>query len=486
MLKTIVTIGVIHVLAILGNFVRSKTIAVLLGPAGVGVISNVDQIAQFASYASGCSIPIVAIKYLSKAHSEGPDVFQRMYAALLNTLVIAGVGGTLVAIGMLLVTPGVYGAQLIPYRTYLLLALPAIPAMSMGGYLVNVLAAAQKPTSSSTLVIVTSIVLTITTCIGIFAGGIAGMYAANTLAQLLLMIGTVLYLRRTLDLRPYDRDASIVAEIKRAPSILVFAASFYVSTFSGSFSLLVARRAVLASFGPVEAGLLQSAIAIGLALNMVLSPTNALFLMPIVNRNMAKEEKLHAATEYQKRLLIVLGLATLPIVLFPRLVLTVLYSSRFLGASGYLFYFVLAQCLTLLAGVYAVLMIGFDDIKLNVTINTAGALLMALVSWAFVPRFGIMAVAAGFVAQGAFMFVCSWVWLATRHGFRLPRDLGMLMLYALAALLLAHATAQGHDEWTIGAVAAKGIALIAFGVGLLAFLTARERSMLRDRIARYL
>ncbi|HEX7979299.1 MAG TPA: oligosaccharide flippase family protein [Gemmatimonadaceae bacterium] len=486
MFKTIVTIGFIHVLAILGNFIRSKTIAVLLGPAGVGVISNVDQVVQFVSYASACSIPVAAVKYLSKSHSEGSDVFQRTYAALLNTLVVLGVGGALVAIGMLLTTPGVYGAELIPYRTYLLLALPAVPAMSMGGYLVNVFAAAQKPTASSMLVIVTSIVLTVSTCIGIFAGSIAGMYAANTLAQLLLMIGTVLYLRRAFSLHPLDREASIVAEIRRAPSILVFAATLYVSTFAGSFSLVVARRAVLASYGAVEAGLLQSAIAIGLALSMVLNPTNALFLMPMVNRNMAKEEKLHAATEYQKRLLVMLGLATLPIVLFPRLVLTVLYSSRFLGASGYLFYFVLAQCLTLLAGVYSVLIIGFDDIEMNVAINTAGALLMALVSWAFVPKFGIMAVAAGFLIQGAFLFFFSWAWLAKRHAFRLPRELGMLMLYALTALIVAHVAARAHDEWTLGAVVIKALAAIAFGVGLLAFLTAHERSMLRERIARYL
>jgi hypothetical protein len=43
MLKIIATIGAIQMIAIAVMLIRSKTIAVLLGPEGVGVISIVDQ-----------------------------------------------------------------------------------------------------------------------------------------------------------------------------------------------------------------------------------------------------------------------------------------------------------------------------------------------------------------------------------------------------------------------------------------------------------
>jgi len=46
MLKIITTIGGIQVLAIIINVVRSKIMAVLLGPEGIGIISIVDQVVQ--------------------------------------------------------------------------------------------------------------------------------------------------------------------------------------------------------------------------------------------------------------------------------------------------------------------------------------------------------------------------------------------------------------------------------------------------------
>ncbi len=71
MLKAILSIGMIQAVAIVIQFVRSKVVAVTLGPAGVGVISTIDQTVQFVAFAAAFSIPLASVKFLSKAHSEG-------------------------------------------------------------------------------------------------------------------------------------------------------------------------------------------------------------------------------------------------------------------------------------------------------------------------------------------------------------------------------------------------------------------------------
>jgi len=64
MLKIITTIGGIQVLAITITIVRSKIMAVLLGPEGIGVISIIDQVVQFVGYVCVFSLPLASLKFL--------------------------------------------------------------------------------------------------------------------------------------------------------------------------------------------------------------------------------------------------------------------------------------------------------------------------------------------------------------------------------------------------------------------------------------
>jgi O-antigen/teichoic acid export membrane protein len=58
MLKAILAIGGIQGIAIAIQFARTKVVAVLLGPEGVGVVSTIDQIVQFAAFAVALSLPL--------------------------------------------------------------------------------------------------------------------------------------------------------------------------------------------------------------------------------------------------------------------------------------------------------------------------------------------------------------------------------------------------------------------------------------------
>src|SRR5919198_2616463 len=105
MFKVIAGIGLVQVCAVLVNLGRSKVLAVLLGPHGVGVISVIDQIVQFAAYLSAFSLPMASVKFLSRAHSEGPEVFQRTYVSFLVVLLGGAVLGTAVLTGIALIRP---------------------------------------------------------------------------------------------------------------------------------------------------------------------------------------------------------------------------------------------------------------------------------------------------------------------------------------------------------------------------------------------
>src|SRR5262245_26444997 len=120
MFKVITTIGVIQALAILINFIRAKTVAVLLGPEGVGVISTIDQVVQSAAPIIALSIPFTALKFLSKAHSESHESFQRIFSSLLKILLLLSAIGMTVTISLVVFGHNLLDVEIARYRVGLI------------------------------------------------------------------------------------------------------------------------------------------------------------------------------------------------------------------------------------------------------------------------------------------------------------------------------------------------------------------------------
>jgi len=436
MFKIIATIGTIQIFAIFINVIRSKIIAVLLGPEGVGILSIVDQVVQFIAYLSVISIPFASVKFLSRSHSEGFEAFRRTYSSLLKALLWLSISGTIVALCFIIFRADLLGPEISRYKTFLLLALLGVPTMVLGGFFSNVLASVQKIKAAAMMAVITNMSMTIAVYIGISLGGIFGLYSGNILTGVFITIGIFIYLRKILHLPFYDRAISVFDELKRSPDILPFSFMLFITTVVYSLSLLAARYSVLKYAGEAEAGLLQAVMAIGLSINLVLNPANGLFLTPIMNRNISKAEKVRTAIEFQKKLMVVLALVALPITLFPQWVLILLFSPQFIQASQFVFLFVISQCVVQLAGVNQALLIGLDDLKSYAFMTCAGFVSMGIFSWLLVPSYGILGVAVGSVFSSLAIFFMTWTRVRLAHGFSTPRSVSLLMGYGLSFMFL--------------------------------------------------
>lgn len=480
MLKIILTIGAIQALAIFVNLIRSKVVAVLLGPEGVGVISTIDQVVQFAAYISALSLPLASVKFLSRAHSEGHESFSRSYSSFLKALLILAGVGTIVTIGLAFFQASLLGPEIFKYRTILIVALLGLPTMILGVFLSSVLASAQKPNASSVLAVITNSSLMIASAVGVLLGGVLGLYTGTSLAGAMITLGLLIYFRQSLALPLYDRNASIHRELKQNPSVILFSFILYLSSVTYSFSYLMARYAVLKNYGEAQAGLLQAVIALSLAIGMVLNPANGLFLTPIMNRNISKEEKLHAASEFGKRLVVILSVVAMPIVLFPQIILTILFSSKFVIAGQFVFLFVAAQCLTQLAGVNQALLIGFDDLKIYSLITCPAQVAAGLIALLLVPRIGIIGVCLGFLVSSSAILLLTAARLKFKHGSSLRESLTLLVGYSLPLILVAGAVSIKYAEWSLLVVLVKVGGYLLFLAGLLLFLNKDERILLYD------
>jgi O-antigen/teichoic acid export membrane protein len=485
MFKIFLTIGSLQVLAIVLNFVKSKTIAVMLGPEGVGVISVIDQVVQSTSYFCALSLPFASIKFLSRSHSESEDAFKRTYSSFLKGLLILSALGTVIAAGLVLFSRGLLGPEVTKYKSLLVLALLGIPAAVVGGYFANVFAAAQRFRTSSMLTIATNAAMLIGVAIGILFGKILGLYVGIVTAGTVVTLGTFIYLRRKLDLKLFNRESTIAKELKSSPDIVSFSLIIYVATFTYSLSFLVARYSVLRNFGEMQAGILQGAIAVAIAMGLVLSPINGLYLTPIMNRSIGKESKFHTATEFQRKLIVILCLAALPAALFPKLLLTILLSPKFGPASQFVYLFLVWQSIAQLAGVNQSLLVGFDDLKVYALITCLGFGSLALFSWLLVPHLAIVGVAVAFIISGSVIFLLTSLRLKVKHGFSIPPKLVSLICYVLAVILFTGVIAGRYQEWDVTTVAFKVVLYAIFALSLFFFLSNEEKGAVlgfRDRL----
>ncbi|MGE3152276.1 MAG: lipopolysaccharide biosynthesis protein [Nitrospiraceae bacterium] len=475
MLRILVGIGTLQGLAVLVNFARTKITALLVGPEGVGIISVIDQLIQFVAHTCALSLPFAAVKFLSKAHSEGGEAFREGYVLFFKALLVLSSIGTVVAVSLALLRIDLFPKELTSYSTLLVVGFLGIPGTVLAGFFPNVLAAGQQPTGSARLTLYVGMTVASASTVGLAMGGLLGLYAGSAAAVTIVAVATVGYLRQILGLAVTRSSAALRVGFHRLGNVVSFSILFYVSALTSTGALLVARYVVLENFGEAEAGFLQAGMAIALLMNVVLNPLNGLFLTPQVNRASSKEEKFQTAVEFQKQLAMILMILALPMVLFPHIILWVAFSSKFLVVAPYVFLFVLWQAFVNLGGVYQALLIGLDDMVSYTALTCLGNLLAAGAVVLLAPRYGVVGAAIGLAVASALVSVGTFVRLRLRHGFGLPGTLVSLMSYSLLVMFAFGVVFRHAGDWNLTTVFSKiGVALLAV-MGLLLFLNRKDK-----------
>lgn len=95
--KAIGLFGGVKVLQILFNIVKSKLIAVFIGPSGMGIAGLLQSTAEMVNQVTGCGLQTSAVREVSKSYEAGNTSFiNRTITALRWTVLVTGLIGALV------------------------------------------------------------------------------------------------------------------------------------------------------------------------------------------------------------------------------------------------------------------------------------------------------------------------------------------------------------------------------------------------------
>jgi antigen flippase len=419
---------------------RTKVLAVLLGPSGLGITGVIDQIVAFLAHLGSMSIPFAALRYLSKYRTDG-DAFASLYVAFRRALWISSAVALLG--GMAFVTLRFTNRvdDLAPYTGAVMLGLVSIPAIAFIALDRNVLAVFDRSRMAGVVALVVAIALVASTYVGLRAGGLPGLYAGNLLVYGALAIFLSTYVRRNL-IRVHaglsSQGPSFTAVLRGEPGLVTFCTSIHLLTLASPAAYLIARLLLLDKWGAVQTGLMAAAFGFGVAVRTAMNQANALYLTPLTNRATPRSERAAAVSHYARTLTILFLLGVLPIVLFPDAFLSILYSRRFVAASASVGTFMIAEGLLLMAGVYQSLLIGFDDINGYTVLSVAANIVTIAASIILIPALGIIGCAIAFVCGNGILLILTLLRLATFHSLApVVRETGVFWTAMLVLAILS-------------------------------------------------
>lgn len=485
MIRTLLSIGALQASGILIMALRSKLFAVLLGPAGFGIVATIDQLVTSLAQLSNLSVPFTALKFLSSSHSVSEQAYRRSYTAFLRLMVVLAVLATATSIAVALLALEKLDPELARYQTAVLIAVMGVPALLLMMFFANALAARQESLRSVSLTVLYGAVLLVFGGIGCWLGGIQGIYLGAVPAAMLLIGSTWWLLRARLAPTPTEASIALWKELKSHHQILQTAIFTYVGVGSIACTMLLSRYVAITQLNPEAAGLFQACLAIAMAIGALLGPANSLYLSPQLNRTIPTSEKSSAVAQFVPRLTLLFCLAALPVLLFPEFALWALFSSQFKSAADLLVWFMIWQFVAQLVAVYHHFLIGLNDLRGFCAALAAGNAATVTGCFMWVDEFGLRGLGAAFIAGALLSLGLTLLRLRQKHAVTLPLDLMPLLTLVPMALIFLPMLPLGAEAEASGA-GYRGLLMLGFVLALWHMLPKDLRQELNGGLRSYL
>ena len=434
----IALLGGAQALILLAGLLRWKIIALVLGPAGVGIAGIIDQSAQVVLQLGALNIPTAALRFLAIAQQEGGiEGFAWLYRTFLRMVLLATAIAAVGALAVYLLWPDTLGIGMAAYRTAVILALAAVPLAAATNLLRNVLATLHRHRAAALILLASSTLLAAGTFLGLRAGGLGGAYFAALVVGLVTAASLHLALVPVLRAAPGSQSGSLLNLLRAHPSIVRFSVTLYAVGFTVPLGYSLVRWTVLGQLGTQAAGFLAAAYTVAAGLRAVFSAASTQYLIPLTSRDLPKQERAAEVAKYIRTLMLLLLAAVLPLLLFPHELLVTLYSRAFVPAVDVIGLFILAEVVMSIGDAYRVLQLGFDDLTGYFITTCSGPVLVAAnIAWV-VSHHGLRGAALLQVAAAVIVLLWSIGRIRSRHGIQIEwRAIG-LTAYALAALAIA-------------------------------------------------
>lgn len=490
MLRSFLTIGVLQLFTMLLLLVRTKALALLLGPEYVGAMAVTDKLLAVIMQPVALSFPFAALRFLPSEWSAGPERYGRLLRRMLSTLLVTTAIATFAAVIVTLTVPQLWGKELLKYRGAVLWAAMTLPVLTLVPFVQSAIAGRMREGAAMRFTLLHGLAFAISGAVGAWWKGLAGVYIIYAvLGPIVLIIGLRSALAGTRDAAHATARIDAPSQPQEPtgwlglpPALWRFSTALLILTFIAPYAALRVHYTVLSDLGAQAAGYMQAAVGLSLSVRALLGSAHPVFLTPNVNRGGTPSDRLEWANAFQRTFLLLTIVLVPPLLMFSNVAVNLLYSHAFAPGARFAVFFVLAEVVTLISGTYQALILAFDHMVFHVIQNTIAQVLLATIALVLIPTIGIAGAGLGVLAAPLFLYVTTLVFLHRRHGLRLPRAIARLGFYTIVALAVAGAFGTFMPGFVISQAVLK---VVVYGVTVAVaatFLTPAERQGLRGLV----
>lgn len=478
MLKSLAAIGMLQLLMMVVQLIRTKMLALLLGPEMVGVMAVIDKLLAVIAQTASLSLPFAALRFLPERWASGPAAFQDLFGRMRNIVVALILSATICALGVTALWPALWGTRFVPYLPALTAAILGLPVIALVPFLQNAIAGRLQQNRAMMVGVAHAIVLSLA-ALGVWWYGLTGYYYVYAA----LGGATFWIIARRLSRSRGSLDSLTIPGFRTAfrlpRRVWHFSGALLVLSFATPYAALFVHYRLLRDHGAETAGWMQAAFGLAIAVRAVLGTAHSVFLTPNVNRGGSTHERMAWANRFQAALCLMAGLLVPPLLFFPGVAVRLLYSPAFSPGAAFVMVFVLTEVVGLLAGTYQALVLAFDRMRIHVVNNLIAQGLVIAAAYHLVGPLGILGAGLAGLVAPVFLYLATTAFLHFGYGLRMPAWLAARSLWLLAGLVAAGLVGVHFEGLGWKSLLPKAGVYFCVAVGFVLLLTGEERERVR-------
>jgi O-antigen/teichoic acid export membrane protein len=471
-------VGGAQVINIIASLLRMKAAALLLGPAGVGLVGLYANLIQTAATIASLGFGTVGARQIAAAHAEGGDVAVGLTRRALfwGTLVLSVIGGLLFWLLSGWIARTVLADESLAATVAWLS--PGVALTIAGGSQGALLTGLRRVGDLARINVGAGVIGSLLGIAAIWLWGTAGLIAMALLAPLISFALGHIYVAR---LGPSAGPPAALPEMAQELRTMArLGVAFMLSGLVVLLGNLAVRTLVQRELGVDALGHFQAAWTISMTyLGFVLGAMGTDYyprLTALINDRAAATRLVNEQTEVAVLLCAPVLLAMLGLAPW---VIRLLYSDAFAPAVEILRWQLLGDVLKVLSWPLGFVLLAAGAGRTFVATETLGMGVFVLVVLLGLPQFGVKATGIAFVALYVVYLPLVWRLAGRRIGFRWTRA-----VLAQAALLIASSVAvDAAGRWSDALGAALGAALAAV-MGIWAVMRLSSRAEAGGKLGR--
>ena len=453
-LRSTALIGASSVAAVALGMVRAKVMAVLLGPAGVGLFGLYGSIVELTQSLAGMGVNSSGVRQIAAAVGSGDaDRVARTVAVLRRTsLALGALGALLLLVFSREISTVTFGTDRHTFGVALLSVAVLLRLVAAGQ--AALIQGMRRISDLAMISVWAAVGGTIVTIPAVYALGEDGVVPSLVAVAATGILASWWYSRRV---RITPAAMTLSETWTEAAPLLKLGFAFMASALLTIGAAYAIRVTVLRTLGVEAAGLYQAAWAIGgLYVGFILQPMGADFYPRLTASAQDHPECNRLLNEQAHVGLLLAGPGAIAILTVAPLVIALLYSPAFAPAAGLLRWLCLGMALQAVTWPVGFLLLAKGEQRLFLAVDVAWTLVHVGLAWACVRSYGVDGAGMAFLGSYVFHGVVLYPLVRRLTGFRWSSEVrlsALLFLVLLAAAFSAFALLPRTAATLVGGLA---------------------------------